>query len=133
MTDVDDVHGAARHRLKVLAAAYAISSYGSFLNLVALGLFAFEVTGSGLATGMFMALRLGSGFLAAPIAGVLATRYPRRHLMIGSDLLSAGALTALVAAPAAAQPVLLYGLALVLGATQAQWAVAMRSAVPDLV
>ncbi|HET8657967.1 MAG TPA: MFS transporter [Micromonosporaceae bacterium] len=133
MTDVDHIPGAARHGVKVLAAAYAISSYGSFLNLVALGLFAFEVTGSGLRTGLFMALRLGSGFLAAPLAGVLATRYPRRPLMIGSDLLSAGALTALVAAPAGAQPVLLYGLALVLGATQAQWGVAMRSAVPDLV
>ncbi|HZN18715.1 MAG TPA: MFS transporter [Micromonosporaceae bacterium] len=133
MTDLDHLPGAARYRVRVLAAAYAISSYGSFLNLVALGLFAFEVTGSGLATGLFMALRLGSGFLAAPIAGVLATRYPRRPLMIGSDLLSAAALIALVAAPSAAEPVLLYGLALVLGATQAQWGVAMRSAVPDLV
>jgi len=133
MTDARPAAGISPRQLNLLATAHAVSSYGSHLNLVALGLFAFEITGSGLQTGLFMALRLGSGFVAGPVAGTLAARYPRRPLMIGCDLLSATAITALVVAPAAVQPILLYGLAVVLGATQTQWGVALRASVPELV
>ncbi|MGW0435008.1 MFS transporter [Micromonospora sp. NPDC003197] len=117
----------------LLTAAYAVSSYGTYLNLVALSLFAFQVTGSGLQTGLFMALRLGSGIIAGLAAGILAARHSRRALMIGCDLLSAGAITALALAPASAQHLLLYAVGVVLGVTQTQWGVAMRASVPDLV
>ncbi|HEY1179766.1 MAG TPA: MFS transporter [Phytomonospora sp.] len=120
-------------RLRLLAAASGISAFGSFLNMVVLGLFALEVTGSELATGLFMALRLGSGFLAGPLAGVLAARFPRRALMAACDLVSAAGLIAILAAPAAWAGPLLYVLAVLLGAGPTVWNVAARSAVPDLV
>ncbi|MBB4961893.1 MFS family permease [Micromonospora polyrhachis] len=110
-----------------------MSSYGTYLNLVTLSLFAYQLTGSGLQTGLFMALRLGSGIVAGLAAGILAARHSRRALMIGCDLLSAGAITVLALAPPSTQHLLLYGVAVVLGVTQTQWGVAMRASVPDLV
>ncbi|MBO4204875.1 MFS transporter [Micromonospora echinofusca] len=117
----------------VLASAYAVSTYGTFLNLLALGLFALHVTGSALSTGLFMAVRLAAGFLMGPLAGLLAGRYSRRYLMIGADLLSAGTLGLLVAAPVGVRPALLWPVAVVLGAGQTLWGVALRSSLPDLV
>jgi MFS family permease len=117
-------------RLGLLTAAYAVSSFGSYLNFIALGLFAFALTGSAFETGLFMALRLGTGFVAGPAAGWLASRYPRKGLMIGSDLLCAAAVGAVGLWPSTG---LLYVLALVVGAATAQWNVAMRSSVPELV
>ncbi|MEH1015032.1 MFS transporter [Micromonospora sp. CPCC 206060] len=117
----------------VIATAYAVSTYGTFLNLLALGLFALHITGSALSTGLFMAVRLAAGFLMGPLAGLLAGRYSRRYLMIGADLLSAGTLGLLVAAPAGARPALLWPVAVVLGAGQTLWGVALRSGLPDLV
>ena len=120
-------------RLRLLAAAGGVSAFGSFLNMVVLGLFAYELTGSALATGLFLALRLGSGFLAGPLAGVLAARYSRRTLLVAADLASATGLVALVLAPGGWREPLLYVLAAMLGAGPTIWQVAARSGVPDLV
>ncbi|NUT32519.1 MAG: MFS transporter [Hamadaea sp.] len=125
------VLGSARPaRFTLLSAAYSITSYGTFLNMIALGLFALDLTRSALQTGMFMAIRLSAGVVAGPIAGWLAGRAPRRALMVGSDLLCATAIVALAVWPSAG---LLYAVAVVVGAAGTQWGVAMRSAVPDLV
>lgn len=119
-------------RMRLLAAASGVSAFGSFLNMVVLGLFAFGLTGSALLTGLFMALRLGAGFLAGPVAGALAARLPRSPLMIACDLSSAAGLLLLVALPDGGREAWLYGLAVVLGVGQTVWGVAARSAVPDL-
>src|SRR5690349_20104595 len=105
-----------RRATRLLVAAYAGSSFGTYLDMVSLGLYALHVTGSPLQTGLFMALRLGSGVVAAPLAGLLAARLPRKTLMITADLTAAAAVAA-VAWSGSAQ--LLYALAAVLGATQA--------------
>lgn len=130
LTDVDAPQWT---RLRLLAAAGGVSAFGSFLNMVVLGLFAFELTGSALATGLFLALRLGSGFLTGPLAGVLVARFPRRTLMVAADLASATGLVALVLAPGGWREPLLYLLAALLGAGPTIWQVAARSGVPDLV
>ncbi len=117
-------------RLRILITAYAVSSFGSYLNLLALGLFAFQLSGSAFETGLFMALRLTSGFVAGPAAGWLAGRYPRKALMIGSDVICAAGVAAVALWPSLW---LLYALAIVLGTATAQWNVAMRSSIPDLV
>ncbi|MGC4808263.1 MFS transporter [Micromonospora sp. DT233] len=118
--------------LRLVVAAHAVSTYGSYLNLVALGLFTLEVTGSAVQTGLFMAVRLTAGFLMGPLSGLLAGRHRRTRLMIGADLLSALSLVLLVAAPAGAGPPLLYLLAVVLGGGQTLWGVALRSELPEL-
>ncbi|MEU4780403.1 MFS transporter [Micromonospora sp. NPDC023633] len=119
--------------LRLVVAAHAVSTYGSFLNMVALGLFALEITGSAVSTGIFMAVRLGAGVLTGPVAGMLVGRYPRARLMIGGDLLAAGALVLLVVAPSAARPTVLFALAVVIGGSQTLWMVALRSGLPELV
>lgn len=59
----------AEGRYRVLVAGYSVSSYGTFLNMVALNLFVYATTHSALAIGLFMAVRLGAGFLAGTVAG----------------------------------------------------------------
>jgi predicted MFS family arabinose efflux permease len=117
-------------RLPLLVSAYAVSTFGSHLDMVALGLFALHLTGSPLQTGLFMALRVASGFVAGPVAGRLATHLPRKPLMICADGLAAVSLVTLAASPSMA---LLHGLAVILGACQALWGVALRSSVPEIV
>ncbi|WP_229403445.1 MFS transporter [Micromonospora okii] len=124
--------GRAARDLRLVVAAHAVSTYGSYLNLVALGLFTLELTGSAVQTGLFMAARLTAGFLMGPVSGLLAGRCRRTRLMIGADVLSALTLVLLVAAPAGARPTALYALAVVLGCGQTLWGVALRSELPDL-
>ncbi|WP_170107907.1 MFS transporter [Micromonospora echinospora] len=116
-----------------MATAHAVSTFGSFLNLVALGLFVLHLTGSPVQTGVFMAVRLAAGFLTGPVAGRLAARHRRPYLMIGADLLAAGMLVLLVTVPAGARTPVLYGLAVALGAGQTLWGVAMRAHLPTMV
>ncbi|WP_320068496.1 MFS transporter [Micromonospora sp. RTGN7] len=118
--------------LRLVLAAQAASTYGSYLNLVALGLFTLEVTGSAVQTGLFMAVRMAAGFLMGPVSGLLAGRCRRTRLMIGADVLSAVTLALLVVAPAGARPAMLYALAVVLGCGQTLWGVALRSELPEL-
>ncbi|WP_165949887.1 MFS transporter [Micromonospora sp. KC207] len=125
--------GRAARDLRLVVAAHAVSTYGSYLNLVALGLFVLALTGSAMRTGLFMAVRLVAGFLMGPVSGLLAGRCRRTRLMIGADVLSALTLTLLVVAPVGARPAMLYALAVVLGCGQTLWGVALRAELPDLV
>jgi MFS family permease len=120
-------------RFRMLVAGNAISSYGTFLNMVALNLFAFHVTGSALRTGLFLALRLAASVATGMLAGGLASRHSRKVVMVASDLTQAAALITLLAAPATARPTLLYGLALVAGAGGTLSGVSLRTSVPELV
>ncbi|MGH3730748.1 MAG: MFS transporter [Micromonosporaceae bacterium] len=117
---------------RFLAVAHAVASYGNFLNMVALSLFAYQVTGSALHTGLFMALRIGSGFLMGFGTGQLVSRFCRKRIMVVVNLVQAAAMTVLLLTPAAVTP-LLYVVAVVIGAGGTVMAVALRSAVPEIV
>lgn len=116
--------------LWLLLSGYAVSSYGNYLNLVALGLFSFHWTQSTWATGAVMAIRLGAGFVAGLVSGRLLLRVRRRPLLIGLDLLQAAVMVVLVMAPSLAVLVLV---ALVLGVCNTTAVVALRSGIPELV
>ncbi|MET0236767.1 MAG: MFS transporter [Kibdelosporangium sp.] len=120
-------------RFIYLASAYGVSTCGNYLNLVALALFTYEVTGSGLGVGLLAALRLVTGSLAGFAAGALAERFDRRRLMIGADLAQVAAMTVLAATTRAADVVVLGCAVAVLGAGNSLFTVALRSAVPDMV
>ncbi|MEV8309234.1 MFS transporter [Streptomyces flavidovirens] len=122
-----------RPRVRALVAAYAVSSYGNFLHLIALSLFTYEVTGIGLGLGLIMALRLFSGFLAGLAAGALAARAGRRRLMITADSCQAVAMAVLAVCARSASAWLLAVVVIVLGAGNTFFTVALRSAVPVLV
>lgn len=116
-----------------LVAGYSISSFGSYLNIVALNLFAYELTDSALQTGIFMALRLAASFLSGLVAGALVARYNRKLLMIVSDLAQAAALVLLVLGPTSARLGLLYGISIVFGCCGTLSLVALRSSIPEMV
>jgi MFS family permease len=117
----------------VFVAGYAVSTFGNFLNLVALNLYAYHLTGSALQTGLLMALRLTAGFLVAPVAGGLVTRFDRRTIMIATDVAQALAMIMLLAVPAAGHPRLLYAVAVILGSGNTIFNLALRTSVPGLV
>lgn len=121
-----------RH-FRFLVVGNAVSAYGSYLDMVALNLFAYSLTGSALQTGLLMALRLATSFLTGFGAGSLVSRLDRKQIMVTSDVTQALALVVLVLAPAATQAGLLYLVAVVTGAGATLTNVALRSSIPEIV
>ncbi|WP_375256562.1 MFS transporter [Streptomyces sp. PKU-EA00015] len=120
-------------RFRCLLSAYAVSSYGNYLSLIALSLFTYEVTGSAFGIGALMALRLFSGMLAGLAAGALAEKAGRRALMLLADIAQASAMAVLaLTAPGTRVPLLACAV-VVLGAGNTLFTVALRSAVPVMV
>ncbi len=117
----------------VLAAGYSLSSFGTYLNTVALSLFVYHLTGRATETGLFLAVRLISGLAAGPAVGALANRLDRRIVMAGADATQAVALVCFVAVPSSWQSFLCFPLAIVLGAGGTVSGVLLRSSVPAMV
>ncbi|MFD7645480.1 MFS transporter [Kitasatospora sp. NPDC059795] len=120
-------------RFRLLVAGNAVSAYGSYLNMVALNVFVYHLTGSALTAGLYMAVRLLTSVASGVLAGALASRIPRKRLMVGADLTQATALVLLLLAPSGARVALLFGLAVIAGACSTVSGVALRSAVPEIV
>lgn len=86
---------------RLLVLGNGLSTYGSYLNMVALNVFVYDVTGSALAAGLFMAVRLGTSVASGFVSGRLVSAYDRKRLIICADLGQAVALLALLMAPEA--------------------------------
>lgn len=112
----------------VLVAGCSVSAFGTYLNLVALSLFTWHLTGDASTTGAVMALRLASGFLSGQIVGRIPPA--RRTIMIGSDVAQACAMVVLALRPGLA---VLCAVAVVMGAGNTFFTVALRTAIPDMV
>jgi MFS family permease len=67
-----------------------VSFLGDWFNLIAAAELVSNLTSSGLAVSTLFLLRFLPLFLFSPIAGVLADRFDRRHIMIFTDLMRAG-------------------------------------------
>jgi MFS family permease len=113
--------------------AYAASAYGNYLNLIALSLFSYDVTGTAFGVGAVMALRLFSGFLAGLAAGALSARVARRTVMFCADVAQAAAMAVLALCVSGMPLWLLACAVVVLGAGNTFFTVALRSAVPVMV
>ncbi|MFE0700279.1 MFS transporter [Streptomyces sp. NPDC058872] len=118
---------------RLLVVGNAISAYGSFLNMVALNVFVYHVTGSALTTGLFMAVRLGTNVVSGFVSGRLVSLHDRKRLMVGADLAQAAALLVLLLAPDGGRVALLFALAAVSGFCSTLSQVALRSSVPEIV
>ncbi|MEU2791678.1 MFS transporter [Streptomyces sp. NPDC007100] len=118
---------------RLLVVGNAISAYGSYLNMVALNVFVYQVTGSALAAGLFMAVRLITNVLSGFVSGRLVSRRDRKRLMVCADLTQAAALVLLLLAPDGARVPLLFALAVGTGACSTLSQVALRSSVPEIV
>ncbi|QEV17830.1 MFS transporter [Streptomyces alboniger] len=121
-----------RH-FRLLVVGNGVSAYGSYLNLVALNVFIYEVTDSALAAGLFMAVRLMTSVVSGFVSGRLVSAYDRKRLMVGADLTQCVAMVALLIAPAGGRAGLLYVLAVVTGFCSTLSGVALRSSIPEIV
>ncbi|MCX4770126.1 MFS transporter [Streptomyces sp. NBC_01285] len=114
-------------------AGYAISSYGTFLNMVALNLFVYETTGRALAMGLFMAVRLASGFVAGLTAGGLLTRFTAKSVMLWTNIAQASAMLLLVLAPDGLRTAALVAVSVAVGSCGTLFMVSLRSSIPEMV
>ncbi|MGI5425424.1 MFS transporter [Streptomyces sp. CA-179760] len=116
-----------------MVVAHAVSAYGTYLNLIALSLFSYEVTGSALGVGAVMAVRLLSGVTAGLTAGAVTARLTRRTVMVATDLAQTLAMVVLALWASRTPLWVLLGAVVVLGAGNTFFSVALRSAVPVMV
>ncbi|MEU5328189.1 MFS transporter [Streptomyces parvus] len=114
-------------------AGYAVSSYGTFLNMVALNLFVYETTGRALAMGLFMAVRLGSGFVAGLVVGGLLARFSAKSIMLWANVGQGGVMLLLILAPESLVTGALMAVSVVIGACGTLFMVALRSSIPEMV
>jgi len=71
-----------------------VSLLGDWFNLVASAALVGMLTQSGLAVGSLFVVRMLAPFLVSPIAGVVADRYNRKHVLIAADLIRAAVVLA---------------------------------------
>ena len=86
MTAIPPDDATARRDLGLLISGNAVSALGNAVYLIAVTLLLVELTGSALVLGLFQFLALAPGLLLSPIAGVVVDRYPRRRVIIVSDV-----------------------------------------------
>ncbi|MBM7442024.1 MFS transporter [Streptomyces sp. HB132] len=121
-----------RH-FRLLVLGNGFSAYGSYLNMVALNVFVYDVTGSALAAGIFMAVRLLTSVLSGFVSGRLVSAYDRKKLMVGADLTQCVAMVVLLIVPDGGRAGLLYVLAVVTGFCSTLSGVSLRSSIPEIV
>ncbi|MGQ4716053.1 MFS transporter [Streptomyces anulatus] len=123
----------AERRFRFLVAGYAVSSYGTFLNMVALNLFVYETTGRAVAMGLFMAVRLASGFVAGLVVGGLLARFRAKSIMLWANVGQGAVMLVLILAPDGMLTGALMAVSVVIGACGTLFMVALRSSIPEMV
>lgn len=123
----------SERRFRFLVAGYAVSSYGTFLNMVALNLFVYETTGRALAMGLFMAVRLASGFVAGLVVGGLLARFSAKSIMLWANVGQGSVMLVLILAPDSVVTGALMAVSVVIGACGTLFMVALRSSIPEMV
>ncbi|WP_412556789.1 MFS transporter [Streptomyces sp. WA6-1-16] len=123
----------SERRFRFLVGGYAVSSYGTFLNMVALNLFVYETTGRALAMGLFMAVRLGSGFVAGLVVGAMLARFSAKSIMLWANVGQGGVMLLLILAPESLVTGALMAVSVVIGACGTLFMVALRSSIPEMV
>ena len=78
-----------------LLGAQAISGIGDWMATVALMALVFDLTGSAVAVGAMLAIRMGPGAVAGPLAAQAARRWDRRKTMLAMDLVRIGVVIAI--------------------------------------
>jgi predicted MFS family arabinose efflux permease len=78
-----------------LLGAQAISGLGDWMATVALMALIFELTGSAVAVGAMLAIRMGPGAIAGPLAAQAARRWDRRKTMLAMDLVRVAVVVAI--------------------------------------
>ncbi|MFJ9622176.1 MFS transporter [Streptomyces sp. NPDC101181] len=101
--------------------------------MVALNLFVYETTGRALAMGLFMAVRLASGFVAGLIVGGLLVRFTAKSIMLWANVGQGGVMLLLILSPDHLLTGALMAVSVVIGACGTLFMVALRSSIPEMV
>lgn len=64
-----------------------VSLLGDWFNIIASAILIHKITESGFALGILFTIRMLAPFLVAPIAGICADRYNRKHILIVTDII----------------------------------------------
>ena len=109
-----------------------VSLLGDWFNLIASAILIAELTGSGLAVGVLFTIRMLAPFVIAPIAGIYADRYNRKHLLIITDLVRAVVVLGFLFVQDANDIWLLYTLTVLLFGVSGFFSPARSAILPDI-
>ena len=109
-----------------------VSLLGDWFNLIASAILIAELTDSGLALGILFTIRMLAPFAVAPIAGIFADRYNRKHLLIITDLVRAVVVLGFLFVRDANDIWLLYALTTLLFGVSGFFSPARSAILPDI-
>ena len=109
-----------------------VSLLGDWFNIIASAILIAELTGSGFAVGILFAIRMLAPFLIAPIAGICADRYNRKHLLIITDIVRAFIVFGFLFVQDESDVWLLYTLSTFLSAVSGFFSPARSAILPDI-
>ena len=109
-----------------------VSLLGDWFNLIASAILIADLTGSGLAVGVLFTIRMLAPFAVAPIAGIFADRYNRKHLLIITDLVRAVIVLGFLFVRDASDIWLLYTLTVILFGVSGFFSPARSAILPDI-
>ena len=109
-----------------------VSLLGDWFNLIASAILIAELTGSGLALGVLFTIRMLAPFFIAPLAGICADRYNRKHLLIITDLARAVIVIGFLFVRDASDIWLLYALTVLLFGVSGFFTPARSAILPDI-
>ncbi|NKY05813.1 MFS transporter, partial [Cellulomonas hominis] len=114
-----------------LFVAQVVALAGTGLATVALGLLAYDLAGAdaGAVLGTALAVKMVAYVLVAPLAAAAVARLPRRHVLVGADLLR---LVVALGLPFVGEVWQVYVLVFVLQAASATFTPTFQSVVPDV-
>ena len=117
---------------RCLWAGQVVSLLGDWFNLIASAILIADLTGSGLALGFLFTIRMVAPFVIAPIAGVCADRYNRKHLLIITDVARAIIVFGFLFVQDESHVWLLYALTTLLFAVSGFFSPARSAILPDI-
>ena len=109
-----------------------VSLLGDWFNSIAAAILIAELTGSGLAVGFLFTIRMLAPFVIAPMAGICADRYNRKHLLIITDIVRAFIVFGFLFVQDASHVWLLYTLTAFLSAVSGFFSPARSAILPDV-
>ncbi|MCG9130586.1 MFS transporter [Candidatus Poribacteria bacterium] len=109
-----------------------VSLLGDWFNLIASAILIAELTGSRLALGVLFTIRMLAPFFIAPLAGICADRYNRKHLLIITDLARAVIVIGFLFVRDAGDIWLLYALTTLLFGVSGFFSPARSAILPDI-
>ena len=110
-----------------------VSQLGDWFDSIAVYTLVLNLTGSGRAVGLVLVARFLPTVIIAPLSGILADRFNRRHIMIASDILRAVVVLGFLFVRRPEQLWMIYALTILQLAFSAFFEPARSAAIPSLV